>query len=295
MIIPFNSFVQARERFHIYGLYALLGTALKFLAGIGIAYLLMSYIGGLLGVVLSVVGCFIFVLIDFMRYKDLFKPDQSPVDTGYLDLKRIVKSFIHVFITIGAFQFITQLDVLLVRKYLVDQAHIYSSIIVLGKASSFLAAAMSVVLLPFMAKNKDSMHRSNTFALLILMGVLVCYGIGLSIFSGFIGNILFAGKFPGMEKILPLFGFMVLPYSAVTFMVTYYVVSEKIFYPIVIIIGAILETIGVMVFHEDLIQVSIVVGVVGYLILIALFLDSVIFHKAKIKAEEKAEETALIS
>ena len=141
MIIPFNSFVQARERFHIYGLYALLGTALKFLAGIGIAYLLMSYIGGLLGVVLSVVGCFIFVLIDFMRYKDLFKPDQSPVDTGYLDLKRIVKSFIHVFITIGAFQFITQLDVLLVRKYLVDQAHIYSSIIVLGKASSFLAAA----------------------------------------------------------------------------------------------------------------------------------------------------------
>jgi len=226
---------------------------------------------------------------DALRFRKVLREAGGVADASKLDLARIGKSFLHVIVTIGAYQLLTQLDTLLVRKYLPSLSDIYSPVSILGKASFFIATALSVVLLPAMAKDRNNYHRSNRSALLVLLLVLAAYAVALGIGAPFASKVIFGGRYPGMEAVLPVYGFMFLPYAAITFMVSYYVVSEKILYSVALIIGAAVMTLLVRFFHASLVQISLCVGAVGYAVLAVLILDSVVFHRGKGKTEVAGE------
>lgn len=272
-----NGFVQSREHFHVYVINTLLGTIVKFIAGILLVTLTTSYLGVLGGLIASQIVSIIYLLWDFFYFKESRRKNvDKPVNLDFLKLKRIGMSFVFTFFSVGAFQFLNFLDSILVRHYLPDSAGVYSVVNLLGKASFFIATAVAFVMLPVMAKDRTNMSKTNGKAIAFLTFILLGYAVFLAVASPFISSVLFAGKYSGMEKVLPLYGFMFLPYAIISYLVNYYVIEENLFYFLAILFGAGMQAFGISMFHSDLIQVSYVVGGSGMFIVLALFANSLL-------------------
>ncbi len=285
LIIPFYSLLQSRERFHIYIYYSIFGTLTKFVFGIGLVYLMVSYYGILWGLLVSQIISISFLSIDYFRFKEIrFKTDVKTDKSNFFEFKRFIRSFFYALLSVGAFQLLTYLDMVQVKHFFsAAEAGIYGTVNLIGKASFFLATAFSYVLLPLMAKDRENMNKSNQRALFLLFSILFLYALFLCFTSSFISKYIYSNNYAGMEKILPLYGFMFLPYAMISFLVNYYVISENLFYSFTILAGAVLQVIGIYLFHQSLIQVTIVVGVCGYIILTALLIDSQIMERIKKK------------
>ncbi len=288
---PYNSLIQSRERFFWAGIGQLLNVAVKFLIGYVLVKSTVEYFGVLWGILAGSTSVLVIFGLDALslirQSKDLPLAQDKWTETS--DLKRILKSFLFALISIGFFQLITYIDSLLVRHLLPDQSGIYAVVNQLGKASFFIATGVSFVLLPMMSKEKGDRRKSNLRGLLFLIVFLFAYVAAITVFKDFISNVLFQGKYAGMEKILPLYTLMFIPYAAISYLVNYYFLSQKLFYSFTILIGAILQVAGIYLFHQDLVQVSIVVGATGYLVFIALLIDSFILGKRKDPADQRLE------
>lgn len=277
-----SSLIQAREKFNIYVGQTLLGTLSKFIAGVGLVFLLNSYLGALLGLCISQICILLFLAYDFMHFQDIkIAGKEGSVQKDFLKMSRLGRMFLIALLSVGGFQLLNSLDTILVRHFLPESSGVYSAVNLLGKATYFISIAVSFVMLPKMTKDRENLSRSNQKSLIFLFIILFAYALLLVAVSPFISKFLFSGKYPGMEVILPIYGFMFLPFAAVSFLVNYYMVSENIFYSITIFLGAFLEAGLIFFFHKDLIQVSFSVGVSGYAILIALLIDSVLIKKKK--------------
>lgn len=284
--VPFVSLVQSRERFGVYSIYFLAGIVIKFAAGISLIYFTSHYFGVLVGLFAGQFFSCAIILWDYLRFKEIHKYPLQKQKEPAIKLPKFAKSFFFALLSVGAFYLITYLDSVLVRHFIPESSGVYSIVNLIGKASFFLATAVAFVMLPLMAKDKKHMEQSNFKAFLFLLAILICYATGLWLGSDFLAKFVFAGKYPGMENILPLYGFVFIPYAIISYFVNYYVIAEKLFYPIAILVGAVIQTFGIYYFHKDLVQVSIVVGVSGLFILGILLYD-LFFSKKKVVSGNK--------
>lgn len=281
LVIPFVSMVQSRERFGVYIIYFMAGIVVKFAVGIALVYVI-SYYGVLLGLFAGQIFSFAVILWDYSRFRELKRLPLSKLKEPVLNTGRFSRSFFYSLMSVGSFYLITYLDSVLVRHFLPDSSGIYSVVNLIGKASFFLATAVSFVMLPQMAKDRKNLARSNFKALMFLVVILAAYAVFLWMTSGFLSNVVFAGKYAGMETVLPLYGFAFIPYAIISYFVNYYVIAEKMVYSLTILAGAVVQTFGIYYFHQDLIQVSLVVGASGLLILGVLIFDLLKFGPEKV-------------
>ncbi len=280
--IPFYSLIQSRERFFMAGITQVASAVAKFGVGIALILTLKTYYGMLWGILAGAVVMMLILGLDQFSFKPLF--DKSSVDSETPSRKvEVMRSFIYSFLSFGAFQLITYLDPILVRFYLPEQSGVYSIVSLLGKASFYIASAFSFVILPIMSKDKENTSKSNRNGLLFLFLLLGAYEVALVLTSGFVSAKLFAGKYPGMESLLPLYGLMFLPYAGISFLVNYYFMTRKYLYTITILVGSILLCLGIVFFHNTLQQVSYIVGIAGYSVLAVLLIDSLILERLRKK------------
>lgn len=278
----FNSLIQSRERFHIYTINMVVSSVAKFIAGIGLVVMMANYLGALYGLLISQIISFLYLCMEYFRFQEIKPKFPAPsVKHDLMKSPRIIKIFLLALFSVGGFQLLNFMDSILVRHFLPEASGVYSVVNLLGKASFFIATGVSFVMLPKMAKDRENLARSNRRALFILLIILVLYALFLVFASRLISVYLFSNKYPGMENILPLYGFMFLPFAAISFLVNYYMVSENAFYSAAILIGAAVEAVLIGLFHKDLVQVSLAVGASGFLILGALLLDSIVLAKKK--------------
>ena len=271
--VPFVSLVQSRERFGVYSLYFLAGIVVKFAAGISLVYFTAHYFGVLIGLFAGQFFSFAIILWDYKKFREIRKYSVLGKKEKAIQLPKFARSFFFALLSVGSFYLITYLDSVLVRHFLPDASGVYSIVNLIGKASFFLATAVAFVMLPMMAKDKKNMEEKNFKAFLFLLAILIAYATCLWIGSDFLARVVFAGKYPGMESILPLYGFVFIPYAIISYFVNYYVIAEKMFYPLVILAGAVIQTFGIYYFHNDLVQVSIIVGISGLFVLGMLMFD----------------------
>jgi O-antigen/teichoic acid export membrane protein len=272
LVVPFVSLVQSRERFGVYIGYFLASIVIKFAVGIGLVFVL-SYYGVLIGMFAGQLFSFAVIIWDYRKFRELKKFPLVRLKKPVMNIRKFSRSFFYTLLSVGAFYLITYLDSVLVRHFLPESSGIYSVVNLIGKASFFLATAVSFVMLPQMAKDKKNMGKANFKAFLFLMVILAGYAVFLWLTSDFLSRVVFAGKYAGMEGILPLYGFVFIPYAIISYFVNYYVIAEKLVYSISILCGAVVQTFGIYYFHSDLIQVSLVVGASGLLILGVLVFD----------------------
>lgn len=280
---PFQSLIQSREDYKKYIIYKLTAVISKFALGVGLVYLTSSYLGALGGVLMSFIISAAYLTADFYLFVKrsglLRGPDETTPD--FIDMGKIMRSFLTGFLSVFAFQLIIYLDTILVRHYLEELVGTYSMVKQFGIASFFIANSLSFVMLPFMSKDRENMTRSNLRAFLFLLLVLISFCAFLAFISRFLSVGIFGGKFIGMENILPIYAFMFLPYALISFLINYYIISQKLFYSAAIFAGVLLQVSGIVLFHKDLVQVSLVIGAVGYAVLAVLMLDSFLWHKRK--------------
>lgn len=288
LVVPFVSLVQSRERFGVYSVYFLAGIVVKFAVGICLIYVTSHYFGVLIGLFASQMFSLAVILWDYSHFRDVKKYHFLAKWTGepVLHLRKFARSFFITLLSVGAFYLITYLDSVLVRHFIPESSGVYSIVNLLGKASFFLATAVAFVMLPLMAKDKKNMDKSNFKAFLFLLAILVAYAGGLWLTSDFISRVVFAGKYPGMENILPLYGFVFIPFAIISYFVNYYVIAEKLFYPVAILIGAVIQTFGIYYFHKNLVEVSIVVGISGLFVLGILIYDLFFNKNRKIRGKK---------
>ncbi len=285
--VPFQSLIQSREDYKTYVLFKLIALLSKFSAGVLMVYFFLNYLGALGGLIVSLLVSIIFLMTDLRIFMNKTigggRPAREGMDKnpGYIGTGRILKSFATGFLSVFAFQIIMYLDTILVRHYLTDLSGIYSMVNQFGKASFFIASSISFVMLPFMSKDRVNIVRSNLLAFLFLFSCLILFCFVIVFISPFLSGVIFAGKFPGMEKVLPVYVFMFMPYALIYFLINYYIISQKLFYSLAIFTGVILQFIGIVLFHKDLIQVSLVIGSVGYFVLAVLSADSFFWHDRK--------------
>ena len=282
--VPFQSLIQSREDYTKYIIYRLTAVISKFVFGVGFVYLSLSYLGALGGFMLSLFIGAAFLSTDFYFYIKRIKAmtdEDKNTAPKFISLGKILRSFFTGFLSVAAFQLIINMDSILVRHYLEKWTGIYSMAKQFGWASFFIANSISFVMLPFMSKDRENLARSNLKGFLFLSLILVSFCAFLALISRFLSDVIFAGRFQGMENILPLYSFMFLPYALISFVINYYIISQKLFYSIAIFAGVLLQYLGIVLFHKNLLDVCIVIGSVGYTVLAILMLDSLLLHKRK--------------
>lgn len=290
---PYNSLIQSRERFFWAGVGQFLTVAVKFVTGYLLVRHFHHYHGVLWGILAGALVVFVLYFLDSLSFQPDVQPEAgtSEGDTAeWYSLQRIFKGFALAMVSIGFFQLITYIDSVLVRHLLPELSGVYSVANQMGKASFFIATGVSFVLLPFMSKEKQHIHKNNLRGLLFLLMFLAAYVAVISLGRNLIADVLFQGKYPGLKEILPLYTVMFIPYAAISYLVNYYFLSQKLIYSFTILGGAVLQVLGIYLFHRDLVQVSLVVGVTGYMVLGVLLLDSFLLRKAAHPASKQEEQ-----
>jgi len=283
-IIPFNSLIQSREDLRAYIISNVIANLTKFFVGVTLVYILSTYFGVLIALFISQGALISFLLFDFFKFRNKNLASTSgELEKDFLRIDRIMKSFLNSFVSVFAFQLFSYMDTILARHYLPEESGVYAMVAMLGKASFYIASSVSFVMLPLMSKDKKNMEKSNLKALLFLTLILLSYIFVLVFGGNFISSVLFANKFIGMEKILSLYGFMFLPYALISYFVNYYVIKEKLFYSITIFSGILIQYFGMYFFHTDLIQISLVVGFSGGIVLVVLLADLLLFFRKKLQ------------
>ncbi len=294
LVMPFVSIVQSRERFTVYTVYFLAGILVKFAVGVPLVYVTAHYFGVLWGLLAGQVFSFGIVVWDLRglsvhpEWRTGITAQGHPAQP--LNRKKFAKAFLLSFLFVGAFQFITYLDPVLVRHYFPDGSGVYSIVNLLGKATFFIAQAVSFVMLPLMSKDRENMARTNMKALVFLLGVLLAYAGFLWVASGFLADFVFKGRYPGMESILPVYAFLFIPFAVVSYFVNYYVIKEKVIYFLAILAGALVQYLGIHLFHGSLLQISLVVGASGLLILAVLLFDLLVLSGHEIRRKKRDDE-----
>ncbi len=285
---PYNSLIQSRERFFWAGIGQFMTVAVKFVVGFLIVKQTLQYYGVLWGIVGGATFTLLLYFFDSLGFQSLNHENKNeiksdlPIEmTQKYSSSHILRSFFLALISIGFFQLITYFDSVLVRHLLPDLSGVYSVANQMGKASFFIATGVSFVLLPFMSKDKKDIRKNNLRGLLFLLVFLLAYVAVITLGKDLIADKLFQGKYPGLEDILPLYTVMFIPYAAISYLVNYYFLSQKLLYSFTILGGAVLQIAGIYLFHANLLQVTLVVGATGYLVLLVLLIDSFILKDTR--------------
>jgi len=178
----------------------------------------------------------------------------------------------------GAYMALSSFDMLLVRVFFVDQVQvgIYAMAGLMARASFFVASAFTTVFLPVMSREKHRSLRLTLWGLVLLFGLLVGYTVGVWVFRFFIARVLLGGVYPGLETYMVVYTLCFLPYALISFLVSFYTVRRSWVYSVSIAIGMLLQVGLFFFFHESLAQALMIVGGVGYGLLVWLLMEMVI-------------------
>jgi O-antigen/teichoic acid export membrane protein len=268
--VIFLSFLQARENFIFYSLSSVLPVVVKLLCGVVIVYFTKNYLGVMMAFVISnLFGLLVlggeFILAknryDTRKTKEIFTPGE------------FLKNFFITFPAVSGFIILSNIDSILVRIVLPQQSGVYSSVSVIGKASFYVAISVSTVFLPLLSKSKD-LKRSNRLALIFLSIFLAGFTAVAFLISPFISSYILKNQFAGMEKLLPYYTLLYLPYAYITYLVNYYVLARKKIYEISVFIAIVLQSFAIIFFAKNLFDVINIVGLTGFAVLISLIVET---------------------
>jgi len=278
--VVFLSFLQARENFIFYSLTQIFSTLFKFISGFIIVWYTKEYIGVIFSFILGNVFLILLLLFEFFNYslKNNLKVDKK---NKSFNIKEFFNSFRKTFPAVSSFIIFSNIDLIIVRYNFPNLSGLYSSVSVIGKASFYVALAVSTVFLPILSKSKE-IKKTNRLALFFLSLFLGLFLLTVFLGSEIISKYILKNQFYGFESLLPYYSLMYIPYAYITYLVNYYVISNKKIYYISIFFAIILQVFLILTFAKTLLNVANIVGLTGVFVLLVLIVESY-FEKNLIK------------
>jgi cellulose synthase/poly-beta-1,6-N-acetylglucosamine synthase-like glycosyltransferase/glycosyltransferase involved in cell wall biosynthesis/O-antigen/teichoic acid export membrane protein len=169
------------------------------------------------------------------------------------------------------------LDVMLAKHYLSpSEAGMYSFLTLAGKMAYFISSLFSQFTIPLISRDMGAGKQSKTLFIKILMLVIGVNVLAYLVFGAF-GNItvrlLWGEKSIHILEYLPTYVLAMVVYSVSSLIVTYNQLKGRLAFPIVAFILGLLQSFGIILFHDSILSIVRVItltSVTSLLILIAL-------------------------
>jgi len=272
-----------------------LGGPMKFFFCVALVIAGLSVNGVMAGLVLAS------ITIWFITYLPLRK--DMHYEKGILDIPDNITflNILPVLLANLAFAVMTQADMVLVKHlFSGHEAGIYASASIIGKAVMYLPGAIVLAMFPMVAESNTLRQDSSHLIIKTTIVTFLLSGSGallLFFFPEFIIGTFFGVKYLEAGEIVRYFGVSMLPMALLLIMMNYFIAKGKTFFQYILFIGAFLEIVFILSFHDSLITVLYTLIGIGSLL---LFVGSIILYpelrvKQAVKQDLPAEEVVGIS
>lgn len=264
------SILQAYQKFFVMMVFANVGGFLRLVLGVMFSYWGVGWT--LLSNVFSNVLGYIAL---FIPLRFLLTAKTKPHSVSF---RQTLGYSVPTFLAIAGCTALYTQDVLWVKHFFSPhEAGLYASLSVLGKIIFFASAALASVAFPLIAERKE-LKKSSSHIVFFTLGIVAFISFGLTgmyvLFPSFIVHLLFGSAFVGAEVFLGLFGLFISLFSLSNLMVTMLLALGKTNVWILPALAALVQGIGLFVYHQTLfsvIQVNVYVTAVLFLILLIYY------------------------
>ena len=192
----------------------------------------------------------------FYPLKFLFSAKSKPINIRFIDAVRFT---IPTFITLLGITSIYSTDIILVRHYFPsDIAGLYAALAVLGKIIFYASSAVTTVLFPIVAERTASGKKIH-HVIYSSVGIVIAISAGLSVlfflFPGFIVHALFGNAYANASALLGVFGIFLGLFSIGNSIVMACLASGKTKVWIISAFAAIVQIVGIVLYHQDIYSV----------------------------------------
>jgi O-antigen/teichoic acid export membrane protein len=179
-----------------------------------------------------------------------------------------------LFLANSLFAIMTQADVMLVKHYFPPQeAGLYASAAIMGKAVMYLPGAIVMALFPMVAANQANGQSSGALLAKSLSLTFALSGTGaiiLFLFPEWIMGVLFGDRYLSAASITSIFGLSMLPMALVFLLMNFLIAQGKTGFVGFMAVAAALELAGIHFFINNIHNVLYVIMAAGYIALIPM-------------------------
>lgn len=251
--LVFRSFLQGVMRFKEVVLITnseLIGRLILGIIFIGLGY---SVFGAIVGILVAMFTTLVFAWYLLKDYD--FKANIS----GIVSTRKVVGYAFPILITSFATTSIFSTDLLLVKHYFsAHNAGIYASMSALGKIIFFGSAPVGAVMFPMISK-RHARGQGYKKIFLLSLGLVTAISAGILLvyflLPELMVNILYGSSFIDAAKNLAWFGLFMSIFSISSLIVSFFLSKGKTRIVIFVLLAAIVQAVGIWMFHESLIDV----------------------------------------
>ena len=281
LVLPINTgILQGIQNFR-YLSFFFAGTGIsKYILCVALVAIGMGLNGIMIGTILST------LLIAYISFIPISKHLGRGRDTVSSQDRDSLSIIIPIILANLAFALFTQSDIVLVKYFFTPQeAGIYSSASVLGKAVMYLPGAIVISLFPMVASNK-ALNKGTIHlivkALAITVSLSGCGALILYLFPERIISLFFGERFASAAAITGMFAVAMMPLAVIMIIMNYNIAKGEKYFTYVMLLFAAGQITGIMTFHDSLSSVLKVIFFSGLLCVSVLF-SMLIFEYYKSK------------
>lgn len=267
-----NSFLQGLQRFKAYALSNTLMPFLKLALSTLLVWLGWSVTGALWGLILSMIIT-IGVALGLL-WKNL-KGEQVLVNQYFSSMLRFYLPTLLIMIALASFW---NLDVILVKHFFVPQeAGLYSALSVLGRIIFFATSSIAMVMFPLVAERKakgETYLKILSPALGLVLGGSLLITVAYFALPWLIVTIIFGASYLAITPLLGWFGIFISLYTLSFLLVQFYLSIKRLWIAPWLLLTAIIQSILIFFYHDNLAQIVwvnlvssglLLTGLLGYL------------------------------
>ncbi|HDZ00230.1 MAG TPA: hypothetical protein ENH52_02025 [Nitrospirae bacterium] len=270
LILPINTgILQGIQSFRTLSIFFAGTSIFKYLICVALVAIGMGLNGIMIGIILSTLLVAYISFIPIGRHLRKGRKTINPQDRDSLSV------IIPIVLANLAFTFFTQSDIVLVKYFFTPQeAGIYSSASVLGKAVMYLPGAIVMSLFPMVASNK-ALNKGTTHLIIKALAITVLLSGGgtiiLYLFPDLVISIFFGERFAPAAGVVGLFAIAMLPLAVIMIVMNYNIAKGEKYFTYVMLVFAAIQIAGIIVFHDSLNTVLKVIFFSGLFCMVVLF------------------------
>ncbi len=282
LILPINTgILQGIQSFRTLSIFFAGTSIFKYIFCVALVAIGLGLNGIMIGTILSVALVAYISFIPVCRHLRKGRDSMNPQDRDPLSV------VIPIVLANLSFAFFTQADIVLVKYFFSPQeAGIYSSASVLGKAVMYLPGAIVISLFPMVASNK-ALNKGTTHLIIKALAITVLLSgsgtIVLYLFPDLIISLFFGERFASAAGIVGLFAIAMMPLAVIMVIMNYNIAKGEKYFTYVMLAFAAIQIAGIIGFHDSLSTVLMVIFFSGFLCMFVLFSMLVFeYYKSKL-------------
>ena len=257
--------LQGTQFFGGLGSVQVLQAILRLLLGVLLLSLGYQAFGALLALPLAMLGALLLAL-------RLLRPFLRTTDNAAGEAESRPVSWNYSLLTLAGllfFALIVNLDALVVKRVFSPEiAGNYGPVVTLGKMNLFIPLAMGLVLFPKVTQRQATGRDPRPILLLALTATMLPGLLLTGLFFAFPGPLVdkvFGGAYENPGLVLGIVGLATTLFAGMSIWLNYALSAERPVYIVSLGVTLALQIAGLAIFHETLLQISLVILAVGFL------------------------------